>query len=801
MTGLITASKTDEGVETKGRFSSSTASALVLLALILLNLLSYHRTLTGYFLADDFVHVAYLFDVFNGHPEKLLENFTGNWMHAWGTQFYRPLVSLSLAFDYLTGQGNEISFHVSNTVFHVLASFFLFLCGRRLLGQFSEARAFFTAFAAALIFSVCPLHTEVVSWVIGRVDGLCLALYLISFYFFLCSREKSGKQKIKMNLALGLFFFALSLLSKEMAVTLPPLLVLASLLLSEEKSLKAKLKSAFVESRPYWAMLLLYLLVRTLALGTLAGGYGGSVGEGLSGSFIYRFQSLTKLLFPFNNEVIPAFDRLRSELRNIYLIGLLCFAARLCFKYRAAGREMKYLVFSIFWFLLSLLPTYQVFNITDSLMCSRFAYFATMPFSFFIAILFSGVWEKNWRESRTSFKTYDLISIILTLTFIFVSLKITQKNNLSWAHAGEQVREFRCAVARECSRLSSLEKLVLLNIPQRFEGAHMIYNAAMLSVLLSEPLTKPAVADKVLSFEPPTYGDSELINASRLLDLINTGGYRFAYWDLKNKELIPLHFERNSEAKQISFDLSDLLSSSIKDPRTKNLSICSPELDLSPAAADFIVLDLELSKSARKEPAFINLSWKSLNKPAASVAGLSLPLLFDSQAHSYYFPVSEHKAWFESGLIKELWIKLPVEDPASVRLASIKIIGKKELMPEFSAMSKEFAAGNDGIYRPLKGSKHLNFLVDASNLAGAESVALELSRPNSWFEHYSGSLRDRDFSKQSLTRFIEKGNKVRLSIEKTAFPQKAYYELRAFALDKNGKIIGFSSDPVNLQID
>src|SRR5579883_2817760 len=64
-----------------------------LIVLLLVNFFIYRETVDGYFLADDFVHVAFLQQVFHGHPELLAKNFYSTWMQTEGTQFYRPFIS------------------------------------------------------------------------------------------------------------------------------------------------------------------------------------------------------------------------------------------------------------------------------------------------------------------------------------------------------------------------------------------------------------------------------------------------------------------------------------------------------------------------------------------------------------------------------------------------------------------------------------------------------------------------------------------------------------------------------------
>jgi tetratricopeptide (TPR) repeat protein len=84
--------------------------------------------------------------------------------------FYRPLTMLSYWIDFKIWGLNPAGFHLTNILLHVINALLLFLILRMLpWGRFS-------AFAAALLFSVFPLHFENVAWISGRTD-------LLSFLF------------------------------------------------------------------------------------------------------------------------------------------------------------------------------------------------------------------------------------------------------------------------------------------------------------------------------------------------------------------------------------------------------------------------------------------------------------------------------------------------------------------------------------------------------------------------------------------------------------------------------------------
>ncbi len=124
---------------------------------------------------------------------------------------YRPLRTLSYAFDYAVWGEQPFGFHLTNIVLHAISSMLAFFVLRRITG------AWIGALLGALIFAVHPMQTDSVTYISGRRDVLFGLFYLAAFLSYLRYTEK----RTLLRVALFLGFWALSLLSKEMAVSLP----------------------------------------------------------------------------------------------------------------------------------------------------------------------------------------------------------------------------------------------------------------------------------------------------------------------------------------------------------------------------------------------------------------------------------------------------------------------------------------------------------------------------------------------------------------------------------------------------
>src|SRR5580693_6253890 len=112
--------------------------------------------------------------------------------------------------------------HLTSLLFHVANTVLLFLLLEGLTG------AMWRSALVAALFAWHPLHVESVAWVSERKDVLCAFFWLLTLmaYGKYVIKSKIQSPKSKIWYVAALLFFALALLSKPMAVTLPCVLLL-----------------------------------------------------------------------------------------------------------------------------------------------------------------------------------------------------------------------------------------------------------------------------------------------------------------------------------------------------------------------------------------------------------------------------------------------------------------------------------------------------------------------------------------------------------------------------------------------
>lgn len=141
-----------------------------------------------------------------------------------------PLNYVTYGFDYVVWGMNPFGYHLSSLVIHAsnaVVFYFLSLLLLRLAIPFSAAPVQvpirLTAGVAALVFSLHPLRVEVVAWTLGR------EIAVAGFFFFLtliCYLKAAENDTISQSrrwrwMSAACIFYALSLLGKEAALTLP----------------------------------------------------------------------------------------------------------------------------------------------------------------------------------------------------------------------------------------------------------------------------------------------------------------------------------------------------------------------------------------------------------------------------------------------------------------------------------------------------------------------------------------------------------------------------------------------------
>lgn len=183
---------------------------------VLFGLIAYANCFTKPFHLDDFPHI-----------------YTKNWTaDFWGTLptlMNRPLICVTLYVNQLIGGNSTPGFHLLNVAIHLLAGLTLFGVVRRTLllprwqGRFQENQAIWLAFGIASLWTVHPLNTHAVTYIIQRCESL-MGLFIFLALYALVRGSQSFRPWAWYGLAI---ISALAgSLCKEVMITTPALFLL-----------------------------------------------------------------------------------------------------------------------------------------------------------------------------------------------------------------------------------------------------------------------------------------------------------------------------------------------------------------------------------------------------------------------------------------------------------------------------------------------------------------------------------------------------------------------------------------------
>lgn len=403
-------------------FKKQNLIAVILIAFI--GLIIYANSLFNSFIWDDYSLVVnnQLIRSFDYIKRIFKANLYNELRGVRATDFYRPVQNLTYTLDYRFFGLNPFGYHLSNILFHILNALLVYCL------IFIMAKRRDLALITGLLFVVHPVHTEAVTYIAGRADLLVALFMLLSMIFFVIYPRYINLKK-NIFYILSLFCFILALLSKELAIILPLILLLYDFSFSEAKpgNLVAFLKR-------YSAFLIVDLIYISLRLTTLH--FASSEGVYLTG--IYPFYSrLIIFLHAFNIYFRVLFFPLDLHMCRIFVLSLklldpVTFFSGLSFLLSVAliiyaYKKSRLIFFGGLWYLILLFPQSGFYPI-NAFMADHFLYLPSIGFFFILSIIL------------TRYLTRKLL-IVLMITLLGFYSTITIIRNYEWRNPGYFYRQ------------------------------------------------------------------------------------------------------------------------------------------------------------------------------------------------------------------------------------------------------------------------------------------------------------------------------------------------------------------------
>jgi Flp pilus assembly protein TadD len=314
----------------------------------------------------------------------------------------RPLVNLSLAFNYAYGGLDVTSYHVTNLALHMLVALALFGVVRRTIKSDG------LALAAALVWAVHPLTSEVVNYTVQRTESMMALCYLATLY---CAIRASAHPGGVTWLVAAVVACAAGMASKESMVT-APLMVLVY----DRVFLYPSLVAAWRERRAlYIGLAATWGVLALLMLGQPRTSVGFGAGVGVWTYFLNQLSLIARYLFltVWPRPLVVDYGLPRAiGITDVILPGLLVVALGVATL--VALRRHKALGFLGVWFFVTLAPTSSVVPIATEVGAERRMYLPLMALAVLAVIGVSRLLARRLgAESRVPAAVLAVVCVLL----------------------------------------------------------------------------------------------------------------------------------------------------------------------------------------------------------------------------------------------------------------------------------------------------------------------------------------------------------------------------------------------------
>ncbi|MGD9684669.1 MAG: hypothetical protein AB7W16_26185 [Candidatus Obscuribacterales bacterium] len=736
------------------------------------SLILYYPVLKAGFLLDDFKHIDYIYRAATGDTGLLWKSLTGTWTGDTDSlTSFRPGITLSFCLDYLLYGFASFGYHLTNVLVFAGCAFLTGALALEITGRRT------CAWIAMLLFVCFPLHVESVAWIIGRVDVHCTFFYLASLLAYFHFRKGSRPSMSLLVLALVLELAALS--CKEMAVTLPLVVVLAEVFLSGPLSWRRtdSRKQRALYAGAFFMVLGGFAVLRTLAIGTLVGGYGGSgmaaIKQGIA-NFMDR-STLAKIVYGVN-EHRPIAEAFTTLARCSWYVLFLSLAVRLVIR---PSLSLVCLFLGL-WMVVACLPTFQIWHVFPNLVGSRLFYLGSVPLCILLSI--ASLPPRMKTPLRFSMA---IVPMVLAVTWAAA----TRHNLVSYELAGAQIENARQLLCRLAAGARAEKPILLLDLPQDFEGAGLIGRPEFLASLLSPPVSPADLSGKVNTLESPVPGQRDFVAPEMLCDLIR--GDRVSQvlkWDQTESLYKPWSLPEDRSGLvlprlELTTGQSEPVFGEFRvDPfKAIALSVLVKDFDGRPVTGRDELVELSQSldllfKSENQPPSWIDYSCS----PPPSVMGGRL-----------VYPVGRSRSWLTNGPVSSLALR-DRKTRAGAFSFVVECLSPADWSPSLLLSSSGSELANDLVLN-VGSDRELILKADSRNMKGVDKLEVVILKSGQGLLPVpSAELPQGQVVLRSITIAAGKGT-IKVPGNLLGMPGK--HRVMAFGIDASGKVVGFGSEP------
>lgn len=343
----------------------------------------------------------------------------------------RSILFLTFAINHHFSQLDPWGYHVGNLLLHLLNSllvyFFVLFILAKSPGLFTRARVI--ALLTSLIYASSPVLTESVTYIASRSSVLCTTFYLLAILFFTKARGRDGQGAFIFYFLFSILSFLLALGTKELAATLPAILLLYDYTFLSRHTQRRWWERIIRYHLPFLIVLAAYFIWRHYLYGSVGRAvYPHSISSYLLTESHVIFNYIKLLFFPFNLNVDPDFPISTSLFEPsifisiVVLIGVLT-GALIFFK------DYREISFGIFWFFITISPTSSIVPLED-VMAEHRVYLPAVGFSLILGRILERI--STLKIKRFPPRRWEVGSLLVFLLVFLSFSSTTIRRNVAW---------------------------------------------------------------------------------------------------------------------------------------------------------------------------------------------------------------------------------------------------------------------------------------------------------------------------------------------------------------------------------
>jgi len=335
---------------------------------------------------------------------------------------WHPLTMISYAVDYSLWGYDPLGWHLVNIVVHALNTFLVFFLALRLTSLRAAPGSTLPLTAAvisAILFGLHPIHVESVSWVSERKDVLCGFFFVLTILAYLRYAGDMASPGRATYFVLALVLFALALLSKPMAVTLPAVLLIVDYYPLERLD-RSNFGSRLIEKVPFFLLAAL-----SAALTVYAQASSGAFMTFKNYPLVMRvFVSVRGFIFYLYKMVFPLWlspcypPPLKATLLDAGFIASLVLLVLITVFAILRARENKIFLATWLFYAVTLLPVSGVLQVGGQAAADRYAYIPGIGPILLIGVGAGILFQKRFRIA---------LPVVILVTGVLTAKTITQQ--------------------------------------------------------------------------------------------------------------------------------------------------------------------------------------------------------------------------------------------------------------------------------------------------------------------------------------------------------------------------------------